>query len=198
MKAAFSLSVAVLGLLSTATAETASGRYAVKGIGLMSCADFTSEMARQTPKAKEALAWLAGYLTAVNASEDETFDIVSWQSEGMIAQALDARCKAKADEPLAGAIEAMVSTMRPDRVVDEDKLVEIRVGQRQRLLYTSVLRRMQTRLRERGAAVDVTGEYDEPTRQALRVFQRQSKLADSGYPDSITLFRLFNPTTDIR
>jgi len=189
---------AVLSLLSTAAAETASGRYAVKGIGLMSCEDFTSEMARQTPQAKEVLAWLAGYLTATNASEDETFDIVSWQSEGMIAQALETRCLANAKEPVAQAIEAMVATMRPDRITDEDRLVTIRVGSRERFLYSSVIRRAQLMLNKRKAGLTVNGTFDDETRRALRDFQRDAELADTGFPDSITLFRLFNPTAEIQ
>ncbi|MEM1380841.1 MAG: peptidoglycan-binding domain-containing protein [Pseudomonadota bacterium] len=184
--------VAVVASVTTASAEDTEGRYAVKGSGQMPCAEFTRALADRTEAATQALSWLAGYLTAINASEDATFDIVSWQSEGMIAQALDARCKANPDEPLAKAVEAMVAIMRPDRIAIQETPIEVKLGQRKRVLYPSVITRMQSALKTAGADVDVNGEFDEATERALRDFQRNASLAATGFPDSITLFRLLN------
>ncbi|MEM9840863.1 MAG: peptidoglycan-binding domain-containing protein, partial [Pseudomonadota bacterium] len=171
--------------------EDAAGRYAVKGAGLMPCATFTKEIAAQSDKASNALAWIAGYLTATNANAPGTFDIVSWQSEGMVAQALNARCNANPEEPLAQAIAAMVATMQPDAISAEERPVMVKVGRRERALYPSVVTRMQKALAANNEGLSVTGSFDESTEEALRAFQKEAKLVVTGFPDSITLYRLF-------
>lgn len=184
---------AALALLAPgiASAGDAGGKYAVKGVGLMPCATFTAALAEQAPEAKDALTWLAGYLTAINAAEEGTFDIVSWQSEGLIAQALSGRCAANPDEPLAQAVAAMVATMTPDRVAREDRLVTVKTAERERLLYASVIERMNLRLIEQGASLQTSGSFTDESRAALRSFQRTKGLAVTGFPDAVTLATLF-------
>lgn len=183
--------IAALLICGAASAEDAQGRYAVKGMGQMPCSSFTDELEAQSEEARRALAWIAGYLTAINAESDRTFDIVSWQSEGMIARALDARCRSNPGEPLAAAVEAMVATMRGDRITEEDELTTVRAAGRERVLYGSVIRRLQASLEARGEDVVVSGRFDDATRGGLRRFQRDEGLAVTGFPDSLTLFRLF-------
>lgn len=184
--AAFTLGV------TSASAEDVDGRYAIKGVGQMSCATFNEALDAEREDAKAALIWLSGYLTGINASVPETFDVVSWQSEGMIAQALRNRCASSPEEPLAQAIAAMVETMKLDRISSSDEAVTIDVGERSRVLYRSVIRRMQSELSQIDEKIDESGVFDKRTENALRTFQRQSDLAATGFPDSITLFRLFN------
>ena len=179
-------------LLTQGWAGDNEGRYAVKGVGLMSCQTFADGLENQSSEARDALMWLAGYLTAINASSGETFDIVSWQSEGMIAQALSAACGNQPDQPLAQAVAAMVETMRPDRVSSEDILVEIRVGEQSRMLYQSVLRRIQDALSETDEAVEPTGTFDDVTEASLRSFQARAGLAVTGFPDSMTVYNLLH------
>ena len=185
------LLLAGLALFGAGHAEDGDGRYAVKGAGLMTCATFNEELSKTYEKAQAALAWIAGYLTAVNASNEGTFDIVSWQSDGMIAQALTARCSANPDEPLAQVTAAMVATMQTDKITAEERPVSIKVGRRERVLYPSVIVRMQEALVSEQNDVKASGSFDEATKDALRAFQREQSLAVTGFPDSITLFRLF-------
>ncbi|MEO1041145.1 MAG: peptidoglycan-binding domain-containing protein [Pseudomonadota bacterium] len=186
------LPIVLLALCGAAWAKDVDGHYAVKGTGQMTCAAFNTALSDQSPDAKAALNWVAGYLTAVNATTTETFDIVSWQSEGMITRTLSVRCASVPNMPLARAVSDMVGMMIPDRISSNDELVTITVATRSRTIYRSVIRRMQKKLERLEEDVDASGEFDAITQETLRRYQASVGIAETGFPDSVTLLKLFS------
>ncbi len=184
-------SLACLCVLGVAHAEDTEGRFAAKGAGAASCTEFASAFEARDETAKDMLLWVAGYLTAANRFLPETYDIVSWQTDGLIATSLASWCERNPQARLYDAVGAMVEELSGDRVRERDETVRISVGERERELYVSVLRRVQERLAEEGYDVRQSGRFDAATRTAIRRYQGAVGLAATGFPDSLTLARLF-------
>lgn len=55
------------------------------------------------------------------------------------------------------------------------------------ILSPASIRGLQRALRQRGIDAPVSGAFDRPTEEALRVFQRESGLAETGMPSMATL-----------
>ncbi|GGY43544.1 peptidoglycan-binding domain-containing protein [Parvularcula lutaonensis] len=178
--------------ISGAQAGDAEGRYAVKGIGLMPCQTFVqAAQAGQGPEVALAMSWLSGYLTAANMLLDGTYDLVSWQNEAILANALVQTCAALPDQPLAVAATQVIRTLGPDRVATAEQPERIVVGDNQTALYPSVVRKLQQALKDAGQNVTVDGDFGPGTRTAITAYQNARGIEATGFPDPVTLISLF-------
>lgn len=186
----FATSALVAGVGQSALADD-EGRYAVKGAGAATCATFARELNEQSTEARLMLSWVAGYLSAYNRLSPETFDMVSWQSDGLMATSLQTYCAQNPEDPLHAVVEAMMIELKDSRVQTKSELIDIEVGNRKRTMYQSVLIRMQEQLKAEGHTLDVTGAFDKETRSAISGYQSKIGYRATGYPDGATLTKLF-------
>src|SRR3546814_5406600 len=89
--------------------------------------------------------------------------------------------------------------MKPFRLADFSKMVEVGEGADNALLYETVLKRAQTELSRKGLyRGEVDGKFSASTKAALTEFQRLAKLQPSGIPDPATLWRSEEHTSELQ
>jgi murein L,D-transpeptidase YcbB/YkuD len=182
---------AALPMMATAHAGDAEGRYAVKGIGMLPCQAFMQSAENGTQEAALVMTWLSGYLSAANMLVDGTYDLISWQDELVLANALGATCSQMAQQPVAVAAAQLVRGLGGERVTKAEALRPIKVGDEQTALYPSVIRRMQQRLKDSGQTITVDGDFGPGSQTALKAFQTRAGLPATGFPDTRTMIALF-------
>jgi len=178
------------GLASSAQAGDEEGRYAVKGIGLMPCKTFVEAAQQGKPEASGVVAWLDGYTSGINMLLDNTYDLVTWQ-DGVLPNMLAATCAQMPDQPVAVASGQIIQVLGAQRLQQAETPATITVGEQKRLLYPTVVRAMQQRLKNRGINVTVDGDFGPGTQRALSGFQTSNNIPATGFPDPRTMVALF-------
>ena len=168
------------------------GRFAAKGPGLMPCSMFLQQLqGQQQEGAAVALIWLTGYLSAANAFLDDTYDLVTWQNDGILANILAARCSQNPDRPIAAAANEVVQALGGSRLRTAEQPKTVKVGEQQALLYPSTVRQLQQALKDSGQSLTVDGDFGPGTSNALKAYQKAKGLPQSGFPDALTMIALF-------
>lgn len=137
------------------------------------------------------LVWLTGYISAANAFIDDTYDLVTWQTDGILANLLARSCAQNPEQPIAAAANGVVQVLGSSRLTTAQQLTKIEVGEQQGLLYPSVVREIQQKLSEAGQSLVVDGDFGPGTAAAIRGFQKSKGLPENGFPDSATLIALY-------
>lgn len=176
-----------------AQAGDAEGRYAVKGVGLMPCQNFLQMAEQNQPQVALVASWMTGYLSAANMLIDGTYDLVSWQDDAVLINALAAACSQMPQQPVAVASGQLVRGLGPERIETAEQLEQVKVGEQITVMYPSVIRRMQQNLKTRGQSITVDGDFGPGSQNALKAFQTQTGLPATGFPDARTLIALFAP-----
>ncbi|NRA30558.1 MAG: peptidoglycan-binding protein [Parvularculaceae bacterium] len=188
--AALAAASAMVG--SSASAGDTEGRYAVKGVGLMPCKMFIEQVQQGSPQAAAVVSWLDGYVSGANMLIDDTYDLVSWQ-DGVLPNILASTCAQAPDQPVAVMAGEIVKLLGPQRVVSAERPETITVGEAKRLMYPSVVKAMQQKLKDNGIAVGVDGDFGPGTQRAISGFQTANNLPSTGFPDPRTMVALFTP-----
>lgn len=188
--AALAAAAAVFG--ASASAGDAEGRYAVKGVGLMPCKIFVEQVQKGSPQAAAVVAWLDGYMSGANMLIDNTYDLVSWQ-DGVLPNILASTCAQAPDQPVAVMAGEIIKLIGPQRVTSAEQPQTITVGEAKRLMYPSVVRAMQQKLKDKGISVTVDGDFGPGTQRAISGFQTSNNLPSTGFPDPRTMVALFTP-----
>ncbi len=180
-----------------ALAASASGQFAVKGVGQEPCSTYLEAQSDQDADYREYGHYIAGYLTAANRLLDDTVDVTSWESLDVVAAYVVRLCRQKPDVRFVEAIEGVLAILMPHRLTSDAELVTVSAGDRSIRVYASVIERAKRALRER-AFYDgpIDAEYGPSTRRAIRAFQKDNEIARTGLPDQRTLYLLFRPAAD--
>lgn len=168
------------------------GKFAALGAGVASCSRFLE--AREARSSEYFLfgGWIDGYLSAQNQTATETYSLVPWQSVDLLASSLADYCRTHPEEPFLRAVTSMAAALRPQRLEVSSERISVTVGQLKQDFFRETLRRMQMRLAELGYFKgEVNGDFGKDSAAALGAFQRDQNIAISGFPDQLTLFRLF-------
>ena len=135
--------------------------------------------------------WLDGYLTAQNETREKTFDLVPWQNTELLLSALGSWCRTRPQDTLHTAAFRLVESLASMRLTERSPQLAVGSGAAAIHLYAAVIERIQQRLKMRGMyAGEPGGEFDAATADALRRFQREKKLPETGLPDQLTLANL--------
>lgn len=182
------IALAALLVAGSVHASDEEGRAAVKGAGAASCADFVKERKAESRLYYMFGGWINGYVTAYNQTTADTFDIVPWQSTDLLAGMLDGHCKKNPDQPFIYAVNAMLQSLKGQRLTEKSEVVEVSSGDHSVAIYEAMLRRVQSRLAERdhyNGSVD--GVFGPKTAAAIRAYQQAQQLPQTGVPDQKTL-----------
>ena len=132
-----------------------------------------------------------GYISAHNRYARDTYDILSFESLELLMSVIQNHCRSNPKDRLHGVLNGLLVSLMPDRLRAESPRVQITDGERQTALRRETIRRVQSRLQQRGlygGAID--GRYTEATRSALNAFQSDLDFETTGFPDQTTLWRL--------
>ncbi len=189
---AFSILV-LLHLLSSPALQAADteGAFALRGPGALTCADFV-QARKQKDGGRDFLLWVDGYLSALNLTSRNTFDLLPWGNESYLALLLEGHCKRNPDQPFHVAINKLLEGLSEWRIRQRSPQIEARRGGAKVSIYQATLQRVQARLKEKGLYRGPEhGRYDEATAEAVARFQQQRGLPATGLPDNMTLHALF-------
>lgn len=184
--------VAALWLCAVAAEASDEERlYAVEGAGLAECSKYTKAKSDKTTDFYVFAGWVDGYLTVINKTTDDTYDITPWESLETLTLLLDFHCKKQPDERFSVAVSRLVQGLYADRLKRRSEVVKVEVDARGAIVYREVVRRMQEALAQEdyyGGPSD--GNFQVETSEALKKFQKAKDLDVSGLPDQKTLHLL--------
>ncbi len=175
-----------------AWASSEAGKFAVRGVGVETCAAFTKAFAERTQGAFVFAGWLDGYISAVNRLQPETFDAAPWQSTDILMVLINNHCAANPEVQLFGVVRALLDFYGGQRLTAASPRIDATAGETSVRLYREVLRQAQEGLAAAGVySGTADGMYGPKTRAAFEAFQEQRGLIKSGLPDQQTLYHLF-------
>ena len=184
----------VVGMLLHATAAVAADsddRFAMKGAGFLPCQLYASERDKKSDVYYMIGGWIEGYISAYNRFNDDTYDIMSFESLELLLSVIENHCQSNPNDRLHSVLNSIILKIVPDRLQEESSRVEISEGDRKTHLYRETIRRVQAELAQRGLFKDsIDGRFTDATRSALIAFQSDIDFETTGFPDQTTLWRL--------
>ena len=185
---------ALLLLASPLTlAADAEGRFAVKSAGGTKCSQFI-EAIKSKDQNRIALyvGWLAGYLSAANQLNTDTFDLAAWQDMRTLTALLTRHCDRNADVRFGAATAQMINALKQNRLKVRSEAVVVEHDGQSLQIYEAALKLAQGALTDLGMyAGALDGKFTDATRESLVKFQTENNLPTTGLPDQTTLFALF-------
>jgi len=188
---------AVLGLVLLGSAGTQaadeSGNFVYKGAGINSCADFVSARKQGGNTYFMYGGWIEGFISGANLYEENTFDLLPWQSTDLLAASLAKYCGSHPNEPFHRAVTRMMQSLYPQRLQSSSPIVVVKSDENRVAAYKAVIVRMQERLTEKGHYTGEShGVFDQATRDAVLAFQAAHGIQATGLPDMVTLVHLMS------
>lgn len=188
--------IGLLGLLSQNGVVHAADKdkaYAPKGAATLTC----EGMSKINPNSTDAalvVGWFDGYVTGLNMTTPETFDIAPWQDSLLLSNLVLNACRKNPQAKFMDVVQALTNDLAAKRLKTKAEVVEISEGDKKGLMYSEVLKQAQTALKDRaGFSGTADGKWGSKTRDAIKAFQKKEGLPETGLPDSLTLLRLLQP-----
>ncbi len=167
------------------------GEFALRGFGAHACADARTRIEQEPEAAQNALAWLLGYMSAVNRVQADTFDISPIVGGGPMLELLLGLCADNPDALVENVAFELLRTLSIARVPTSSPVVDVEYEGARVQLRQQTLQAMQAALIEldhlSGAA---DGVYGPQTRLAIQAFQESQEIPETGVPDPVTILRL--------
>ena len=130
-------------------------------------------------------------MTASNQHLKDNFDITPWQNIRTLTLALVNHCDKNADMRFGEAVVRMTGSLYNDRLASKSELMPIEHEGKKHYVYKESMRRTQAKLSELGLYTgDINGEFNDATQEAIKTFQAEHKLKETGMPDQNTVFQL--------
>lgn len=175
-----------------ALGATPEGQYAVRGTALVPCSVFVRERADGSALYQTIAAWIDGYISGINQQAPGVFDVASFETTELIAALLNEHCSGNPDDPIYAVVALLVDRMAQNALDTASEKIEVRIGERSTLLYEEAIRRMQQQLEHLGLYDgDADGRFGLALREAIAAYQRSIDFNPTGFPDQLTLWRLF-------
>ena len=167
------------------------GNFVIRGAGQANCTEFVRHRREGGDAYVSIAGWVDGYLTANNELRERTFSVAPWQSTELLLAALAGWCEKHPTDSLHTAVFRLTDRLVDQRLSQRSEVITIAAGGASLSVPVEVLRRVQASLRLRGHLAEApSGEFDQPTQEALRRFQAEKSLPVTGLPDQVTLANL--------
>lgn len=191
------LAIAAAALLaSTARAADAQGGFAIKGAGAVPCARFIEDWEAEGRNMALYAGWIDGYVTAMNQTMAETFDLTPWQNAETLLGLMRRGCEATPETRFMDRLVALLRDMSPIRLRTASTASNLLHNGRAVIVYDSVLAQALRRLAAEGfwTGPDDTA-FSVTVAEAFARFQQDRGLPVTGLPDQRTLAGLFLSAT---
>ena len=175
----------------SANALDKNGKFAIKGVGNVSCEQFVRIITEDDPQKFLFAGWLNGYLTAHNQHLKDTFDITSWEDVETLGTYLKSHCSNNPTLSFFQATTQLLNEMYEQRIIEFIGAENIASGTQSLKTYIQVITRVQQALADSGFYKGkIDGVMSPTVKKALSEFRKDRKLAASEYLDQITLHAL--------
>lgn len=172
-------------------------KFAVKGAGKRTCADFIQASKQKSTDYYLYGGWLEGYLSAYNQFQKNNFDVTPWQTTELLLVLLNQHCVKNNDVKFLSAASSLIKTLFPIRLKQEDNLVKIQVAGTESYYYQTIIERAKFRLKKLGYEVDMQSNgFTRKDAIAFEKFQENIGLKVTGLPNQKTLMSLFLKPTN--
>lgn len=171
-----------------------SGKYSIRGAGLIDCKTFLQEQEKQSPAYLMMGGWIDGYITGINQHASETYDATSFESTELFVEIVKNHCQKNLQDRLFQVINSIIAQRWESRIKRQTPFVSVNLGEQSVRMYRETIVRMQKRLAEKGFfELPATGQFDVATISALASFQETLEgYKATGFPDQATLWALFS------
>ena len=170
------------------------GAYAIEGAGIASCTHFLESAKKQDNSYFIFGGWIEGYFSASNQHTSNTFDLSPWQSTPLLLKITESICTQKPDLKFHQVISSIAMDMTNQRLDHGGKFIPISEGSTNYVFQEEVIVRMKQVLKDKGLYDgNIDGEYDDPTKKAIKQFQKVAGQPETGLPEQGTLYELFKP-----
>ena len=187
----FALSFAVLLLSHEVIALDKNGKFAIKGVGNISCREFVAHSKNDKSEKLLFAGWINGYLTAQNQHLKDNFDVTSWESIETLGNYLVGYCSKHEEVSFFQAVTLMVNTLHEERITEFKGASFIEKGVRGEQLYSQVVERVQRVLAEQGFYQgSVDGKINDPLKAAIINYKKKQGLTPTAELDQRILFKL--------
>ena len=185
--------VAIVAMLPTATVQAADGKghFAFRGVGGQSCKMAMDQMQKDSKEAITMDSWLMGYLTAANREQPDTFDISPIVAPSDLSNAVVGLCQTHPDMPVESVFNGLLGVLSVARNRADSPIIETRSGKNTAPVRTETWIAMQTKLVGYGYLKGKPdGSFGARSEIALKAFQKDQKLPETGVADGATIIRL--------
>jgi len=187
------IALSAIDPLPNAHAADASGKFSIRGAGLLKCAAFVASREERSDLYYLVGGWLDGYITARNQFQADTYDATTYESSELLLLVMENHCRSHPQDAVFAVVNTLMERIHPERMRAGEPMVTIEEGERRTSLYRQTVHRMRGALAQRGLLeASATGGFDEPVRRALAAFQKQAGFEPTGFPDQATLWRLLS------
>lgn len=152
----------------------------------MACSDF-SKIEPAGDGARGVASWLTGYMTAHQRLMPDTFDLTPWQTVPVLLSLLRQFCAANGEKNVEAGAQQLVGYLRANALKEPAEVVSVGNGKNLVLLYVPVVAEVRRKLGEAGHPA---GPSIEDLTAALRDYQADKGLPETGLPDQRTLATL--------
>lgn len=187
------LAVAAAFLPASATrAADAHGGFAIKGAGAVTCSRFIEDWEAQGRNMALYAGWIDGYVTAMNQTAPETFDLTPWQTAETLLGLMRRGCEARPEARFMDRLVDLLRDMSPIRLPTASTASNLVHNGRAVVVYDAVLAAAVRRLAAEGFWTGADdARFDTPVAEAFERFQQDRGLPVTGLPDQRTLTALF-------
>jgi len=190
----FSLaSAAALAMLlsgGSASASSATGTFAVRGLGSEKCQAFTTAISAKSPALQSHASWIMGYASAYNRATPKIFDAYPLPAGSGLVSLVAAICAANPNIALEAATAQLFATIAPLSLAADTPLVSFGSGAKTLSVRESSVRQLEQALTDRGLFKGkVSGKSSPQLIEAIQAFQKSQGMPVTGLPDMQTLVR---------
>lgn len=179
-------------LCNSALAADKKGQFAIRGGGLLTCDIYLYEKTLKSQLYFMTAAWIDGYISASNQFMLDTYDIMSFEKTELLTAVIGEHCKKNPSDTIFAVINNLNGKLKSDRLINKSEKRDIIAGERKITLYIKTLTNMQKVLSELGYySGEINADYNESTIKALKAYQESINFEVTGFPDQMTLWRLF-------
>lgn len=165
--------------------------HAVKGAGLGTCTQFLKSRKAKSRDYFLYAGWLDGYLSGFNQYHKQTYDIAPWQTTELLLGLLASHCNKVPDDPYFTAVNRMLPVLFKYRLIEKGEVLQISKGSKGQIIHKDVIKLAQIALKQKGFYHGkADGNYTNDVSSALALFQKKTKIAQTGMPDANTLYAL--------
>jgi alkanesulfonate monooxygenase SsuD/methylene tetrahydromethanopterin reductase-like flavin-dependent oxidoreductase (luciferase family) len=192
----FACALAAAGFFAACAREAAAadpqGQFGVRGAALVSCEVYETERNARSEAYSMIASWMDGYITATNQHSADTYDVASFESTELAAALVSEYCKQHPDTLVFAVVNALVEQFRGNRLLAPSEKVVVTGNDQSVALYKELVKRVQEKMAAAGFYEgEADGDYNDQTREAMAAYQRSIDFDPTGFPDQLTLWRLF-------
>jgi Putative peptidoglycan binding domain len=185
------ITVAAIAAAAAANAADSKGVYAVIGAGGIACKDFVAQLQKDKQSVAVADAWIAGYLTAANRVQPDTYSLSPVLGATPVLVRVAGVCEKNPNLVVEKVLGEILKRLAVARNKAQSPIIETKTGKYAASVTTETLIAMQTKLTDYGYFKGKPdGVYGPRLEASLKAFQKDQKLTETGVADAASVIRL--------